>query len=411
MFIIRLSRYLPILFVLTLWTPRAWSQTTRAEEYDALRQQKAADVQPDRRNKMEAALLWLQEKKFVEKLETPGAGFHGIRPRLGGMSNGSGFGFGAQYDRVRMLNGQLDFSLAGAASPIGYQHYETRLELPRLADERVFLQFRARRRVMPREDFFGLGSDSARAERTSYFQEEDSATLAAGVRPVPWLRLGGSAEWLDINVGSGTDPRFPSTEVLFNDENTPGLNDQPDFFKSEGFVAIDWRDSPGNPRYGGYYAAGFSSFKDLSLDAFDFHRFEVEVQQYVPFNAGHRVIAFRFGSSFDDPGQGKRVPFYLQKFLGGSNDLRGFREFRFRDKNRMVFNLEYRWEAFSGLDMALFGDAGKVFADRKDFDLKRLEKAYGFGLRFNTVKNVFLRLDFARGREGLRTFITFENVF
>jgi hypothetical protein len=408
---IRLSRCFSILLVLTLWAPRVWSQATRAEEFDALRQKKAADAKPDKRNNIESALLWLQERKLVEKLETPGAGWHGIRPRLGGLSNGSGFGFGAQYDRVRMLDGQLDFSLVGAASPIGYQHYETKLDLPRLADEHAFLQVKARRRVMPREDFFGTGPDSTREGRTAYFQEDNSAGVRGGVRPVRWLRFGAGAEWLGIDIRSGTDPRFPSTELLYNDQNTPGLNDQPDFLKSEGFVAIDWRDSLGNPRSGGYYAATLSSYKDRTLDQFDFRRFEVELQQYVPFNAGHRVIAFRFGASFDDSEQGKRVPFYLQKTLGGANDLRGFREFRFRDQNRMVFNLEYRWEAFSGLDMALFGDAGKVFADRGDFDLKKLEKAYGFGLRFNTVKNVFLRLDFARGREGLRTFITFENVF
>src|SRR6185503_3426531 len=130
-----------------------------------------------------------------------------------------------------------------------------------------------------------------------------------------------------------------------------------------------------------------------------------------PFNAGHRVIAFRFRSSFDDPKQGQRVPFYLQQALGGSNDLRGFREFRFRDKNQMVSNLEYRWEAFSGLDMALFGDAGKVFGSRDDFNLKNLETSYGFGFRFNTAKSVFWRIDIARSREGTRAFIKFENVF
>jgi len=137
----------------------------------------------------------------------------------------------------------------------------------------------------------------------------------------------------------------------------------------------------------------------------------MELQQYIPFSAGHRVIAARFGVSLDDPKTGSRVPFYLQKSLGGSNDLRGFREFRFRDLNQMIGNLEYRWEAWSGLDMAIFADAGKVFADRKEFDFNNLENSYGFGFRFNTAKNVFWRIDLARSREGTRAFLKFENVF
>ena len=34
--------------------------------------------------------------------------------------------------------------------------------------------------------------------------------------------------------------------------------------------------------------------------------------------------------------------------IGGSDDVRGFEDFRFRDRNAVVLNAEYRWEAFSG---------------------------------------------------------------
>jgi outer membrane protein assembly factor BamA len=101
----------------------------------------------------------------------------------------------------------------------------------------------------------------------------------------------------------------------------------------------------------------------------------------------------------------------MQQTLGGSEDLRGFREFRFRDRNVVVYNLEYRWEVFSGMDMALFGDAGKVFPDRSDFSLSNLEGAYGIGLRFNQAKAVFLRIDIGRSREGTRFFFKFGHVF
>ena len=95
----------------------------------------------------------------------------------------------------------------------------------------------------------------------------------------------------------------------------------------------------------------------------------------------------------------------------GAIALRGYREFRFRDRNFIVMNLEYRWEAFSGLDMAIFGDVGKVAARRSDIDLKDLESDVGFGFRFNTFKSVFLRIDIGFSQEGTRVFFKFAPAF
>jgi outer membrane protein assembly factor BamA len=386
-------------------------EITRAQELEALRAQKATIARPDKRHPAEAAMLWMQERKIQEKLETPGAGFKGWRPRLGGLSTGSGFGFGVLYDRVHTAGGSLDFSLTAATSLQQYQIYQVKADLPRLAGERLFLSTTARHRAMPQEDYFGLGADSKKSDRTDYLYEDTSLEFRGGVRARKWFRAEGAIEALRLNVGKGTDARFVSTEALFTDLNTPGLARQPEFLKSEVAIVVDNRDASGNPRSGQYLAGAYTNYDDRSLNLFDFHRVQAEVQQYLPFNAGHRVIAFRFKTSFDDAKAGHRIPFYLEQSLGGSNDLRGFREFRFRDKNQMVSNLEYRWEAFSGLDMAIFGDAGKVFNKRSEFNLDNLETSYGFGFRFNTAKAVVWRIDIARSREGLRVFTKFDHVF
>ena len=97
--------------------------------------------------------------------------------------------------------------------------------------------------------------------------------------------------------------------------------------------------------------------------------------------------------------------------LGGSDDLRGFEDFRFRDRNMVVVNAEYRWEAFSGLDVALFADAGQVAARASDFGLRDMNTAAGFGFRFNTAKKVFYRSMSGSRREGTRVYMKFGNVF
>jgi outer membrane protein assembly factor BamA len=366
---------------------------------------------PDKQGRIESALLWIQERRVKEKLETPGGGFMGVRPKLGGLSTGSGFAFGIQYDRPRMWSESLDFSLSGAASFRQYQLYDMKFDFPRLLNHKVFASAYLRYRSMPQEDYFGLGSQSNKVNRTDFLYEDATYEFTAGFRPRRWLTLGAGTAWIQTNVGPGTDRRFSNTELVFNDLNTPGLLHQSDFLRSDVFAQVDYRDSPGNPHAGGLYRIGYSFYDDHKLGEFDFRRFETELQQYFPFNYGHRVIAVRFATSLDDAAPGKRVPFYFQKTLGGSNDLRGYREFRFRDLNQVIFNLEYRWEAWSGLDMALFGDAGKVFRDRGEFGLSHLEADFGIGFRFNTEKNVFWRIDIAHSHEGTRFWIKFNHVY
>ena len=83
----------------------------------------------------------------------------------------------------------------------------------------------------------------------------------------------------------------------------------------------------------GRYRVAYSYFADSELDRFSFERWEVDVRQYVSFLRGRRVLAFRGLASFSDPRRGHTVPFYLQQWLGGSHSLRGFRDFRLRDRH------------------------------------------------------------------------------
>ena len=72
---------------------------------------------------------------------------------------------------------------------------------------------------------------------------------------------------------------------------------------------------------------------------------------------------------------------------------------------------ERRGETFSGLDMALFVDAGKVFPRRSQWNFTDLEGSVGFGLRFNARNNVFLRLDVGFSHEGFQVWVKFNNIF
>jgi len=106
------------------------------------------------------------------------------------------------------------------------------------------------------------------------------------------------------------------------------------------------------------------------------------------------------------------MPFYLMPTLGGKDTLRGFREYRFRGPHAILGQVEYRWEIWSGLDAALFYDAGKVADRRGDLNFKDLERDYGSGFRFNTNEAIVFRVDAGFGsRDGKHLYIVFGGNF
>ena len=92
--------------------------------------------------------------------------------------------------------------------------------------------------------------------------------------------------------------------------------------------------------------------------------------------------------------------------------LRAFREYRFRDENAGVFNVEARHRVHPLVHLAAFVDAGKVGHDWQDINPLKPKMSYGLGIRAGTDDRLFLRLDAASGGdEGARVFLKLTPAF
>ena len=381
---------------------------SRAEEIEAARARKAQNLHPDIPSKTERNLLHIKDNKIVERLTSGVAGF---RVKLGGLVSGSGFALGPEYLRRDLAGGRLVLRSAAQGSLKGYQKYDFQFSAPRFARNRAFLDLYSVHRNFPGINYYGPGPDSGKGSRSDFRYEDTEFVGTVGLRPFRHLHLGVSLGYLRVNVGPGTDSRFISAEKIFTAAEAPGIDRQTDFLRPRAFAQFDYRDNPGGPRSGGNYIVQYSNYQDRTLNIHDFGLLDLEVQQYIPFFNKRRVIALRAKSVLTFEKGNQQMPFYLQPVLGGSDDLRGFRPFRFYDDNLIVVNAEYRWEVFSGLDMALFGDAGKVFARQAQWNFRNLEGSAGFGLRFNVRNDVFLRLDVGFSHEGFQVWVKFNPIF
>lgn len=381
---------------------------TRAEEIQSARRAKARRLEPDEVSRPERLLRDIKDKRILERFT---AGIAGFRLKLGGLATGSGFALGPEYLRRDLAGGRVLFRGSARASTRKFQLLDLELSLPQLARRRAFVDLYAVHRNYPRIDYYGPGPDSRKTGRSAFRLEDTAYDATAGVRPWRYLNLGSSIGYLQVNVGPGADKRFVSSDRIFPPALVPGIDRQADFLRGNVFLQLDWRDHPGGPRRGGHYLLRHNWYSDRTLELHSFRRLDLEAQQYLSFFNERRVIALRAKSVLTFPARGQKVPFYLQPTLGGSEDLRGFRPYRFYDDNLLVVNAEYRWETFSGLDAALFFDAGKVFPRRSQLNFHDLEGSAGFGLRFNVNNSVFLRIDVGFSHEGFQAWLKFNNVF
>src|SRR5713226_7835230 len=376
---------------------------TRAAQIEKARRLKADRLHAVEESSFKNALHHVRLQNIFERFNT---GADGFRVRFGGLRPSTGFALGPQY-RGTFMNDSALFRTSVPASVRGAYLADIELQIPHLAADRIFLDLYSDRSYYPRLDYYGPGPESKKSDRTVYLLENTTLEGGIGIKPAEHFKIGLNGAFLLFNVGPGRTNDFPSTDQVF--AAVPGVTHQTDFVRGGAFVQFDYRDRPQAPHKGGNYIVQYSTYSDRALKQYTFGRVDVDLEQYISNFNERRVIALRARSIFTDSHRTQDIPFYVQPTLGGSNDLRGFPAFRFFDNNSTLLSGEYRFLLMTGVEMALFMDAGKVFHQWQQFNLRKLEKDYGFGIRSSTPGLASIRMDFGFSGEGLHVWLAFDN--
>ena len=178
-----------------------------------------------------------------------------------------------------------------------------------------------------------------------------------------------------------------------------------------GFVTNhDSRDDQFFPVKGWFFEGLFLPHVYFLGSDFNFFKASADVVYYQPLKEWMLMAINLYAES----NLGSEVPFQQLAMLGGPKKMRGYYEGRFRDKNALILQAEYRWMFWKRFGMAAFADAARIGGENKTFLSDQTHFTGGAGLRFQLSKSskLNLRLDVAyTDDEQANFYLTFGEAF
>jgi len=165
------------------------------------------------------------------------------------------------------------------------------------------------------------------------------------------------------------------------------------------------------PTHGTLIKLLLQQFDGLLGSDYEFTKMSADVRGYVEPFPSH-VIAVHGYANF----MTGTPPFHLLSLLGQvgeRNLMRGYYQGRYRDRNIVVLQTEYRMPIWWRFGLAAFGGLGDVSHNINEFSLNSLKYTYGLGLRFQLIpkENINVRLDFGFGQESSGLYLAFGEAF
>lgn len=361
-------------------------------------------------SKIDRALTKFEDTKMLEQIKLYLANPY-VHARFGGIGDGSGFGLGVEFTNNASKPSNVRLSSVLHATFRKYVLATAGISVDPTGGkrERFQLDFTGRYTLRPRDNFYGLGINSLRSNRSNYDLQERGFNVAAGWKVAKPLRVGAGLDFSAARVFDGQDNRFAKTPKLF--PTLPGLTRGASLLSPQAFAELDLRNNPGNATKGVYANFTASSNDSVGKDDFGFVNLKLDARGYLPLGTPRRVLAARLLGNFNEAKGGSAIPFFRLAHIGDTQTLRGYRQFRFYGRNSLAANIEYRFELIPGIGALAFTDVGQVFDQRAQFTTENMRATYGGGIEFKSKKSTAFRILVAKSPEGARVIIGFGPTF
>lgn len=231
---------------------------------------------------------------------------------------------------------------------------------------------------------FSAGDKDSKKEQYTAQDLDLRPTLYRQLAPNVYLGIGWS-----LNAQHATQ---------IDDNDPPKINDTAQgasVLSSGSSVDLSWddRDFVPNPRKGQYAALRYTRFTpDVGSDT-RFDEYQVHYSRYHSLD-DNNVLAWEMDGAFT---QGD-VPWTMMPLLGSNQRMRGYYEGRYRDKNVVSGQLEYRRKLDWRHGIVGWLGAGTMGPSFHALDDGRWLPSAGVGYRFEFKPRVNVRLDYGIGK-------------
>jgi outer membrane protein assembly factor BamA len=237
-------------------------------------------------------------------------------------------------------------------------------------------------------EFWGVGYDAAQGSGQKYTQDSFSVHPQVFYRLVDNLYAGVGWDFSTLNA-KVDDPQPGDTFSRYTDSTTP---------QSSGAtfaLNYDTRDAITQPKKGQYASASYSLFDPSLGSDTHFTALQLQYNYYFPLNEND-VLAFDAWGRFAR----RDVPWDRLSQAGDDRRLRGYYQGRYRDKDVVSSQIEYRKKLNWRHGYVLWLGAGSLGDSLGKMGQHPILPTLGAGYRFEIKPNMNLRLDLGVGRES-----------
>ncbi|WEK36590.1 MAG: BamA/TamA family outer membrane protein [Candidatus Pseudobacter hemicellulosilyticus] len=229
--------------------------------------------------------------------------------------------------------------------------------------------------------------------------------------------------WLSVGIGPAFQffkPEIEENEGRFlADTDANGL-DPNTLFHAKTYLGgqlvlnIDTRDNAIMPSRGVYWQNSLRILGGMNDYSSKLTQLNSDLAMYYSFNSnGGLVLATRFGGgvNFGD------YEFFQAQYLGNTENLRGYRKFRFAGRSSLFNNTELRIKVVDfktyllpgSLGIVAFHDIGRVWVKNDDSD--EWHTGYGGGIWLGIVKRAVVTASVTASKENVLPLLTFGYQF
>jgi hypothetical protein len=249
--------------------------------------------------------------------------------------------------------------------------------------------------------FWGVGNRSPDTSDEDYIFRLFSFRAGMETRLVGRFNAGGILEANHAGIPNKKNNPFLSSGTIrgSNGGNSVGIG-----------ISLSY-DSRNNIFYsskGIFSTFNFIRFSSSLGSDFDYSRYLADFRAY--FNPlKQHILALQVYGHFT----AGLPPFYELPALGGQNYLRGYFQGRYRDRNFMMIQMEYRTIIFWKIGMAIFTGIGDVYHNLSKLQWSEIKYSLGGGLRFvlNSREKLNVRMDTGYGRNTSGVYFAIEEAF